>query len=368
MSNPGVVAHAADDLRIEDVGEPAPAASEAVVEIAYGGICGSDLHYWRHGAAGASVLREPMLLGHEVAGVVIEAAADGTGPAAGTAVAVHPLTPLGDGRTPWPADRPNLAPASSYLGSALHLPHTQGAFARRVALPARMLHALPGGLPLDVAALAEPAAVAWHGVERAGEVRGKRVAVIGAGPIGQLVVAVARHHGAAEVIATDLHELPRRLAEARGATSIDARDADAVRALHADVVVESSGTVPGLAAAVEAAARGGTVVLLGLQQAGEVPTAVATAITRELSLVGSFRFADEFDEVIAALADGSLDVSGVITQVRPVSQAIEAFGLAADASASSKVLLDFTGGAADASAAGREQADASAGASRGAAR
>ena len=82
-------------------------------------------------------------------------------------MAVHPLTPHGDGRTPWPEARPNLAPASTYLGSAMHVPHTQGGFAERVALPARMLHALPGGLSLERAALAEPAAVAWHGLERA---------------------------------------------------------------------------------------------------------------------------------------------------------------------------------------------------------
>lgn len=342
MSNLAVVAHAADDLRVEALPEPAPAADEAVLEIAYGGVCGSDLHYWRHGAAGASVLREPMVLGHEIAGTVVAAAADGSGPAVGTRVAVHPLTPKGDGTTPWPEDRPNLAPASSYLGSALHLPHTQGGFATRVALPTRLLHVVPDGLPLEVAALAEPAAVAWHGLERAGDVRGARVLVIGAGPIGQLVVAVARHHGAAEVVATDLHELPRRLAERHGASTIDATDAAAIAALHADVVVESSGTVPGLASAIAACRRGGTIVLLGLQRAGDVPAAIATAITRELTITGSFRFADEFDDVIAALADGSLDVSGVVTHVLPAERAVEAFAIAADASVSSKVLLDFT--------------------------
>ncbi|GAA1837102.1 zinc-binding dehydrogenase [Agromyces salentinus] len=347
MPNLGVVAHAADDLRVEALPEPAPRPDEAVLEIAFGGVCGSDLHYWRHGAAGASVLREPMVLGHEIAGTVVRAAADGSGPTVGARVAVHPLTPLGDGSTPWPAGRPNLAPASSYLGSALHLPHTQGGFATRVALPTRLLHAVPDGLPLEVAALAEPAAVAWHGLERAGDVRGKRVLVIGAGPIGQLVVAVARHHGAAEVIATDLHELPRRIAEQHGAITLPATDAAAIAALHADVVVESSGTVPGLASAIEAARRGGTVVLLGLQRAGDVPAAVATAITRELTIVGSFRFADEFDDVIAALADGSLDVSGIVTHVLPAGRALEAFGIAADASVSSKVLLDFTGAGSD---------------------
>lgn len=341
MPNLAVVAHAADDLRIEDAGVVRPAVDEAVVRIAYGGICGSDLHYWRHGAAGASILREPMILGHEVSGVVEVAAADGSGPAVGTPVTVHPLTPHGDGVTPWPEDRPNLAPASSYLGSALHLPHTQGAFAQQVAVPTRMLHEVPASLDLRTAALAEPAAVAWHGLARAGDVAGKSVAVIGAGPIGQLIASVAQRGGASVVTVTDLQEEPRRIAEARGIRSLDARDAEAIAALHADVVVESSGTVPGLAAALSAAVRGGTVVLLGLQRAGDIAVPMATAITRELTLTGSFRFAGEFDDVIAALADGSLDVTGIVSEVRPAADALAAFEVAADPSSSCKVLLDF---------------------------
>lgn len=341
MTNIGVVVHAAGDLRVSELPEPAPAPHEAVVEIAFGGVCGSDIHYWRHGAAGLSVLREPMLLGHEVSGTVVSAAVDGSGPVAGTRVAVHPLTPHGDGISPWPEDRPNLAPGSTYLGSALRLPHTQGAFARRAALPSRMLHAIPDSLSLERAALAEPAAVAWHGLERAGDVRGKRIAVIGSGPIGLLVVAVAHHHGAAEVIATDLEPLPRRIAESLGARTLDARDAETIAGLHADVVVESSGTVQGLAAAIGAAARGGTVVMLGLQRHGSVEAPLAAAITRELSLVGSFRFAAELAPVIDALADGSLDVDGIVTHVMPVARAVEAFTLAGEAAASSKVLLAF---------------------------
>ncbi|MDQ4489525.1 alcohol dehydrogenase catalytic domain-containing protein [Sinomonas sp. ASV486] len=339
--NLGVVAHAAGDLRIGPVPEPVPADDEAVVEVAFGGVCGSDLHYWKHGAAGASILREPMILGHEVSGRVIRAAADGTGPTAGTRVAAHPLTPRGDGRTPYPADRPNLAPASTYLGSAMHRPHTQGAFARRVALPARMLHGVPKGLSLETAALAEPATVAWHGLERAGDVRGKRVAVIGAGPIGQLVIAAAHHHGAAEVVATDVFEVPLGIARQQGARTLDARDDEAIEALHADVVVESSGTVPGLAAAVSAAARGGTVVMLGLQRAGGVEAPMATAITRELTLAGSFRFAGEFGDVLAALGDGTLRTEGIVTHVVPVEDALRGFETAADASVSSKVLISF---------------------------
>lgn len=339
--NLAVVAHAAGDVRVESIGEPVPAGDEAVVAVAYGGVCGSDIHYWRHGAAGASILREPMILGHEISGVVLTPATDGSGPAPGTRIAVHPLTPADDGRTPWPHDRPNLAPASTYLGSAMHLPHTQGGFAQRVALPTRMLHALPDTLPLDRAALAEPGAVGWHAIARAGDVRGARVAVIGLGPIGLLAAAVALRAGAAEVVGTDLEVRAREVAGGLGVVAFDARDSDAIAALHADVVVESSGTVAGLHAAVSATKRGGTLVMLGLQRAGEIGVPMATAITRELALLGSFRFGAEFPEVIAALADGSLAVDGVVSDVVPVRGAIGGLELASDASRSSKVLLDF---------------------------
>src|SRR5690242_5309053 len=129
----GVIAHGAGDLRVESVPLRRPATSEAVVEIAYGGICGSDLHYWTHGAAGESILRSPMLLGHEVSGTVIRQAEDGTGPAAGTRVTVHPATPGGDVPR-YPAGRPNLSPGCTYLGSAAQFPHTEGAFTRYAVL------------------------------------------------------------------------------------------------------------------------------------------------------------------------------------------------------------------------------------------
>src|SRR5687767_1966416 len=106
----GVVAYAAGDLRVEPVSLREPAADETVVDVAYGGVCGSDLHYWTHGAAGDSILRAPMVLGHEVVGTVVRAAADGSGPTVGTEVAVHPASPAGDGVTRYPADRPNLSP------------------------------------------------------------------------------------------------------------------------------------------------------------------------------------------------------------------------------------------------------------------
>ena len=338
----GVVAHAAGDLRIEPVAHHEPRDDEAVVEIAYGGICGSDLHYWQHGAAGESILRTQMVLGHEVVGTVLHAAADGSGPVAGTRVAVHPLTPAGDGTTRYPGDRPNLSPASTYLGSALRFPHTQGAFVKHTTLPSRMLRRLPEGLSLRDAALVEPASVAWHAVGRAGDVAGRSALVVGAGPIGVLTVAVLKRAGAAAITVVDMYELPLRIAREVGATdTLLATQTDEIAQGQADIVMECSGSHRGLASAIRGATRGGRIVMVGLLPSGDQPVPISLAITRELELVGAFRFNDEIDEVIDALADGSLYVAPIVTHEFAIEDALEAFSVARDAAISSKVLLRF---------------------------
>lgn len=341
-STTAVVAHGAGDLRVEEIALADPAPDEAIVRVVFGGVCGSDLHYWRHGAVGESILKAPMVLGHEVVGVVTRAAADGSGPAAGTPVTVHPATrEHSDVR--FPADRPNLSPGVKYLGSAARYPHTEGAFAREVVLRSDMLRELPEGLSLRTAALIEPASVAWRAVSRAGDLTGKRVLVIGSGPIGALVVAIAKRAGAAEIIATDMHEHPLSVAKTVGATrTLHAGDADGIAAVEADIVIESSGNHRGLASAIRGATRGGTVVMVGLLPTGEQPVLISLAITRELTLTGSFRFIDEIDQVIAALADDSLFVDPIVTHSFPVREALDAFAVAADPSVSSKVLLEFS--------------------------
>ncbi|MHC9045600.1 L-idonate 5-dehydrogenase [Microbacterium saperdae] len=336
-----LVAHATEDVRVEDLPLPTRADDEAVIRVAFGGICGSDLHYWKHGAAGQSILREPMVLGHEVVGTVVVPARDGSGPAAGTPVAVHPAR-YAESPVRFPADRPNISGGVSYLGSAARLPHTAGGFADHIVLPTGMLRALPPQLSLRTAALIEPSSVAWHAVNRAGDVAGKRVLVIGAGPIGALIIAVARARGAAEIVAVDLHEQPLRIAASVGATrTILAGEAEQIAAVDADIVLESSGNPRGLASALSGATRGGRVVMVGLLPDGNQPVPIATAITRELDLVGSFRFHDEIDAVIAALADGTLSVDPVITHEFDLEDGLAALGMAIDPTASGKVLLRF---------------------------
>ena len=111
--------------------------------------------------------------------------------------------------------------------------------------------------------------------------------------------------------------------------------------MQPDVTVESSGSVPGLAAAITSTARGGRVVMLGLLPPGEQPVPMATAIERELELTGSFRFNDEIDDVLQALADGSLDVEAVVTHEYAIEDALTALHTAADPVRSGKVLLRF---------------------------
>jgi L-idonate 5-dehydrogenase len=205
-----------------------------------------------------------------------------------------------------------------------------------------MLRVVPDGVKLRIAALAEPASVAWHAVARAGSVEGRSALVIGCGPIGALLIAVLRRAGASTITAVDVLESPLASARSVGADrTLLAADTEAIAATDADIVFESSGNPRGLASAITGATRGGTVVMVGLPPAGNQPVPISLAISREIDLLGSFRFIDDMDDVLAALADGSLRVDPVVTHVFDATDAVQAFGVASDAATSCKVLLSF---------------------------
>ncbi|MCD7441880.1 L-idonate 5-dehydrogenase [Streptomyces lincolnensis] len=338
----GCVIHGQDDLRVEELATPAPGPGQALVAVRYGGVCGSDLHYWRHGGVGDFRLKEPMLLGHEVVGTVVSYGDGASGPVPGTAVAVHPATPCGV--CPECADgRRNVCRDTRYLGSAARFPHVQGGFAAQVTVPAEQLRPLPPGLELRRAALAEPLSVALHAVRRAGDVRGRHVLVTGAGPIGCLVVAAARAAGAAHVTVTDLLPAALAYASAAGADTLVRADdpADPGWPSEVDIAVEASGVAAGLDTCLRLVRRGGVLVQLGMLPPGPSPFAGNLVVSREIELRGAFRFDGEFDEALALLAtEPAFDE--LISAVVPVREAESAFALAADRSRSCKVLLDFT--------------------------
>ncbi|WP_033311863.1 L-idonate 5-dehydrogenase [Streptomyces iakyrus] len=337
----GCVIYGQGDLRVAELPVPEPGPGQALVAVRYGGVCGSDLHYWRHGGVGDFRLREPMVLGHEVVGTVVEYGPGAAGPAPGSAVAVHPATPCGI-CPECAAGRRNVCRDTRYLGSAARFPHVQGGFAARVIVPAEQVRALPDGLELRRAALAEPLSVALHAVRRTGGVAGRHVLVTGAGPIGCLVVAAAKAAGAAHVTVSDL--LPEALAYGRiaGAGTVVRADDPEDRGWpdEVDVAIEASGVAAGLDTCLRRVRRGGVVVQLGMLPAGHSPFAGNLVVSREIELRGAFRFDGEFDESLTLLAAEPV-FDGLISAVVPVREAESAFALAADRSRSCKVLLDF---------------------------
>jgi len=333
-----LVVHGQGDLRVEARPDPLCPPDAVIVDIEYGGICGSDIHYVLHGATGLSILKEPMVLGHEVAGRIRSLGAGVSGFNEGQVVTIHPATTCGA----CPAclsGRDNLCKDSSYYGSAAHFPHTDGAFASQKVVAAHQIRVAPSGVSTRQAAVAEPLAVAIHAVRRAGDLQGKTVLVNGAGPIGSLVVAAARRAGAATILASDVAESSLAVAKAMGAdTVVNVREESLP---EADVAFEASG-LPGVLGGVFAAVRpGGVVVQVGNLPAGLVQAELAALVSREIDYRGTYRFVDEISDALAYLADG-LDVEPVLTHTFDADDAEEAFRTATDRSTgSSKVLLKF---------------------------
>ncbi|WP_439379262.1 L-idonate 5-dehydrogenase [Amycolatopsis lexingtonensis] len=321
-----VVVHGAGDVRVDEVPAPVPGAGEVLLAVEWGGICGSDLAYWRHGASGTAVLKHPLVLGHEVAGRVD-----------GRPVTVHPARVVGDDPLPERlAGRTNLHREVRYFGSAAFDPHTDGGFCEYKVVPAAQVRPLPDGVGTREGALAEPLAVALHAVSRAGDVRGRDVLVNGAGPIGSLVVAAAKHRGARTVVAADISAGALAIARAMGAD--DVRDLGGGERLpeDAEIVFEASGARAALGGVLRATARGGTLVQVGNLPGRPAPAELGALVTREITWTGSYRFAGELDDALAALGDG-LDVDPLITRTFAVDRAEEA--LEAAAGGVGKVLL-----------------------------
>lgn len=340
-----VVVHGPGDLRVDERARPVPGPGEVLLALEWGGICGSDLAYWRNGASGTASLRHPLVLGHEVAGRIAELGAGVTGFHEGQPVTVHPAQLVGDGRLPERiAGRTNLYPHVRYFGSAAFDPHTDGGFSEYRTVPAPQVRPLPDGVGTEQGALAEPLAVALHAVGRVPDLRGRTVLVNGCGPIGSLAVAAARHRGAGTVIAADLAAPSLAVARAMGAD--ETRDLSRGDTLpeDVDVVLEASGAAAALGAVLRATARGGTVVQVGNLPGTAVPAVLGDLVTREITWIGSYRFVEEIDDALLALRDG-LDVSPLITHRFPLERAAEALAVAADpASGSSKVMLRLAAG------------------------
>jgi len=350
-----LVIHAPDDLRLDeqDAGEIGP--GQVLVKVGMGGICGSDLHYFHNGGFGTVRIKEPMVLGHEVAGTVVAVAPGVESVRIGDKVAVNPSRPCGACKFCLEG-LPNQCLDMRFYGSAMRTPHVQGAFRNMLLCEATQCVKVAEHVPLRLAALAEPFSVGLHGVSRAGPLLGKRVLVSGCGPIGVLAIAAARAHGAAEITATDVVDEPLAIARAMGADNVInvAQDKAWVSRHSADkgtfdVMLECSGNERALRDGLEVMRPRGVVVQLGL--GGDVSIPQNMVVAKELSICGSFRFHAEFALAVRLINEGRVDLSPVVSHTFPMLQARQAFELASDRQKAMKVLIDFADAGAEAVAA-----------------
>ena len=339
-----LVIHSAKDLRIEEQVVEAVGPGQVMVRVERGGICGSDLHYFNHGGFGAVRLREPMVLGHEVAGRITQLGEGVKDLAVGDLVAVSPSRPCGycvycqEGKQ-------NHCLNMRFYGSAMPFPHIQGAF--REELVADATQCVPAnGLTAGEAAMAEPLSVCLHGVRQAGEVLGKKVLITGSGPIGVLSALAARRAGAAEIVVTDITDQTLAHARTAGAdrTINTAREKTAMAAYstnkgYFDIHLECSGAPAALASGITASRPKGVVVQLGM--GGDMTLPVQAITVKELSLKGSFRFHEEFATAVKLMQGGLIDVKPLITHTMPIEQAQAAFYLASDREQAMKVQIEL---------------------------
>jgi L-idonate 5-dehydrogenase len=342
-----IVIHSPGDLRVEDVPTPEVGPGQVRVRVRAGGICGSDLHYFHNGGFGAIRIQQPMVLGHEVAGVIDTVAADVKQLAVGDRIAVNPSHPCGLCRF-CQMGLHNHCLDMRYFGSAMRMPHVQGAFRQELVIDARQALKLAEGVSDAEGSMAEPLAVALHAVNRAGPLLGRKVLVTGCGPIGAMVIIAARRAGATHIVATDVVAQPLRKALVVGADqTINVAEAPEALAQYAaekgqfDVLFEASGNERALRAAFDVVRPRGVVVQLGLS-GSELTLPFNTVVAKEFDLRGAFRFHEEFATAVSLINQRLVDLKPLVSATLPYRDAGKAFALASDRSQSMKVVLSFT--------------------------
>ncbi|MFT4067598.1 L-idonate 5-dehydrogenase [Paraburkholderia sp.] len=340
-----VVIHAAKDLRIEEREAESLGPGQVEVAVGAGGICGSDLHYYNHGGFGTVRVREPMILGHEVAGTVRALGEGVVGLAIGDRVAVSPSRPCNACEYCLKGQQ-NHCLNMRFYGSAMPMPHIQGAFSQHLVAEQWQCHKIAKGVSIEEAAMAEPFAVALHAVARSGALTGKRVLVSGCGPIGALAIIAARAHGAREIVATDVMDAVLDKALAIGADRAinvashpEALSAYAANKGYFDVQFEASGNERAVRFGLEALKPRATLVQLGL--GGDVSIPQNMIVSKEIEMKGTFRFHEEFGLAVDLINQRRVDLKPLLTATFPLEDVVEAFKVAGDRSKSMKIHLAF---------------------------
>ncbi|KAF1023525.1 MAG: L-idonate 5-dehydrogenase (NAD(P)(+)) [Paracidovorax wautersii] len=339
--------HGAGDLRLVDAAPEPLGATQVRVAIKAVGICGSDLHYFRHGRVGDFVIRAPLTPGHEAAGQVLEVGTEVSHVRPGDRVALDPARTCGACRFCRLGAR-NHCENVHFFGSASRWPHMQGAMREQLVVEGFQCLPVPASLPYETAAFGEPLAVALHAVREAGSLLGQTVMVTGAGPIGALTLLAARLADASRLIAVDIEDHTLQVCRQLGATHTinSRRDPDALQAWtqgrgQVDASFEAAGSYAALATCIQATRPRGTVVQIGTLGGSSEGCPFNQVMVKSLAYQGSFRFVDEYAWAVDYLARGVVDIAPLLTAAIPAQQAHEAFALAGDRSRAMKVVVTF---------------------------
>lgn len=333
------------DIRIENIELKLPTEEDVVVRMGAGGICGSDLHYYYDGGFGPIEVKEPIILGHEVSGTVQALGSKVSNLEIGDKVALNPSHPCGKCAYCQKGISQQCL-NMRFFGSALRFPHEQGAFRDTMVVNSKQCFPVQATTSLAHAACAEPLAVCLHAHNRAPSLEGKRVLITGAGPIGALCTALAKEAKAGEIIVTDLEALPLKVAKTMGAnltvnisSASESMSAFAEDRGYFDVAFECSAAQAALETCIDTTRPHGSIIQVGVT--GNLSVPINKLVAKELSMIGTHRFNNEFEEAVKIIDTKKIDVNPIISHSYPLEKAVEAFDIANDRSRAVKVQFTF---------------------------
>lgn len=318
-------------ISVKQIDIPVPKDNEALIKVYCIGICGSDVHYYEHGRIGRYVVKEPIILGHELAGEVVEVGKQVSNIAVGDRVAVEPGVTCGQCDY-CKSGRYNLCPDVVFLAT----PPVNGAWAEYIVMPSDYLFKLPDSMSYEEGAMLEPLSVGFHAMIRGKVQPFDRVLITGLGPIGLLAGQAAKLFGVSEIYGTDVVPFRRQLAMEMGFTAaldpvkenVGQRLNELTNGFGVTLVVESSGNARAMADTIKWVRRGGRIVFVGLPADSAIPMDMGQFIDGEIDAYGVFRYANTYPAAIQALQHSSLDIEKIVTHRFALTDTQEALEVA----------------------------------------
>jgi len=326
------------DVRIEKIDIPKIETNEVLIEIKAVGICGSDIHYFKHGNIGNCIVKEPLILGHEAAGEIVEVGENVKNWKAGDRVTIEPGVPCRKCNF-CKEGRYNLCKDVIFMAT----PPVNGAFTEYIAYPGDFLFRLPDNLSYEEGAMMEPLSVGVYSAKRGKVEPGKTVAILGMGTIGLVTLQAARAFGASQIIVTDIEQSRLDFAKKLGADyTLNAReDINILNKINniaqrgVDVAIEAAGEVITCQQAISMVKKGGTVVLIGQSEKNKFDLDVNSIITKELDIKGIFRYANMYQTCIDLVNSKKINVKNMVSKHFNLDETLQALKYADENKANS---------------------------------